>query len=222
MSAGMRAAAEPPARAVQLGWCAAASHCSDLLFQAPEPLRPAIPCPAIAGWMARTWLLRAPYAIDLELLDDGGRPRLAWGAGGPRNDVNESFALLDPALWPNEATPIVVWQLGQVFVADRPLSLDSCGPFLEPLAASWPGVVLPQRFRPDRAVRPVHWAFLWQEPARPLRIARGAPIQYLRCNGDTPATPVRLRPLPYSATIAQALAAGSLAATAAAELLAPA
>lgn len=193
-------------RVRHVGWVAASEHCSDLLFAPPEMLRPQIPCPAISAWLTRTFLLRAPYDVDLRFVDDGQGPRLAWGEDGPQNDVYESFALVAPSLWPSPATPIVLWDLRHVFVADGPVVLDTCAPFMHADAKQWPGAMLPQRFRLDRETRAVNWAFLWQDPAVPLRIRRGEPIQYARFNGDSAQATIRLQPVPYSAAIADALA----------------
>jgi hypothetical protein len=59
----------------------------------------------------------------------------------------------------------------------------------------------------------VNWAFLWQDPGSPLRIRRGEPIQYARFNGESAQATIRLRPVPYSAAIDDALSGRAPAAT---------
>ena len=82
--------------AINVGWCTANKHCSELMFPEPEPVRIDIPCPLIAMWSAQTFLLRAPYDFDLTLELTQQGPVLRWGDKAPSAELSECFALTRP------------------------------------------------------------------------------------------------------------------------------
>lgn len=195
--------------APRIAWCSACTHASDLLFAPPEPLRPEIPCPAISEWLMRSVLLRAPYDVELWLeRGPDGAYGLRWGERGPRNFVYESFALAAPQLWPAPDTPIVLWDLRNLFLADGPVVLETSAPFLHRECTRWPGSLVPQRVRIDREAKPLAWPLAWQDTDQPLRLARGEAIAYARFITPDFDPVARVEPIPYSEAIAQTLAEG--------------
>lgn len=195
-------------RALRVGWCTTTTHCSDLLFYTPQMLRPEIACPAISQWLTRSFLIRAPYDVELHFERNAHGAALRWGEHAPQSDVYASFALAAPALWPAPDTPVVFWDLRNLFVAEEPVSIETLAPFLHREFTHWPGSLLPQRVRADRALKPLNWPFVWDEPSRPLIVRRGDPLQYVRVHPARADAVVRVERIAYSAAIARALEAG--------------
>lgn len=202
--------------AINVGWCTANTHCSELLFEKPEAVRINVPCPVIGMWTTQTFLLRAPYDFDLhfELTQHG--PSLRWGEIAPSAAIEDCFALTPPQTWRAPDKPQLMWRIDHLFLADEEVVMESCAPFYhhgdpagpEAEGRAWPGVFIPSRWDIQAFVRPLPWTLEWQDIDRPLSLRKGDPISYVRFHSRVFDDTFRMKRLQYSERMADAVARG--------------
>jgi len=194
--------------AINIGWCTANSHCSELLFEPPEPVRINVPCPVIGMWTTQTFLLRAPYDFDLHLELGPRGPGLRWGEHAPSAAVHDCFAMTMPHIWRDPGKPQLMWRIDHLFLADEEVVMENCAPFYHYPERRVPGVLLPSRWDVNSWVRPLPWTFEWQDVDQPLSIRRGDPISYVRFHTRRFDDTFRMKRLAYTEEMAKAIERG--------------
>lgn len=191
--------------AIDVGWCTANTHCSELLFQEPEMVRINIPCPVIGSWSAQTFVLRAPYDMEVSLKLTPQGPVLEWGDPAPNAEFHQLWSFARPEGWARADRPVLNWNIDNLFLADERVILETTAPFYHLDPARWPGVMLPTRFDIQAWTRPVPWSFEWRDLSRPLSIRRGDPIQYVRLHGLRQEETFRIHRVEYTEEMNRAI-----------------
>jgi hypothetical protein len=198
--------------AINVGWCTANTHCSELLYDAPEPVRINVPCPVIGMWTTQTFLLRAPYDFDLHIQLSPQGPGLGWGEKAPSAAIQDCFALTRPDTWRDPNKPQIMWRTDHLFLADEEVVMESCAPFYhydqDNEGRRWPGVMIPSRWDIEKWVRPLAWTLEWQDLDRPISIRRGDPLSYVRFFTRKFDDTFRMKRLPYTEEMAKAVERG--------------
>lgn len=165
---------------VKIGWRAEPVGVKDLLAYPPEPLDLGINSPHIRDWTCRTFVLRAPFDLNCRLRLKGGVPDFAWLDDSLDFAPDEVFHLTPKKFWTAPERPSIQWLTNNYCVADEPVIIETCAPFLHSNMQAWPGTMVPGKMDIRRWTRPFQWVLDWHDLDRPLRIERGEPIQYIR------------------------------------------
>ena len=194
-----------PGRFARVGWLVDTPS-AGLIYGTPSRVRSesvgshpksASRCPAVIDLEARYFQIPCPHDIHLrvERGKDGkwALVNLAGEKGGVRpNKLKSLVHMVGEREWRHPDRPMLQVNAPYRFVADEPVYITQCGPFLDYPAHAWPGLVFGGRFPVDVWPRVLMWAFEWHDPSRPLLIRRGQPWFYVTFELADPSRQVKL------------------------------
>lgn len=192
----------------KVGWLVDAPS-AGLIYDAPRRVRSgresrgtphpksAARCPALVDFEARYFEVPCPHDIHLRAIK---HPEKGWtlqnldGEGGSvrPGKIGQLVHLVSPKEWRHPDRPMVQVNAPYRFVADEPLYITQCGPFLDYASRNWPGLVFGGRFPVHLWPRALMWAFEWHDTGKDLKIWRGDPWFYVYFEGTDPARQVQL------------------------------
>jgi hypothetical protein len=138
-------------------------------------------CPAFQDFFKNTFVVRAPFDIELERDADGRLMHVQRKAALQMvnfDAVNE-FIKISP---PHHGRGRDLFQLTvpYSFVSDTPgVEVQMLPPFMH--MTKWPGLLMPGRFNIfDWPFRQLNFSFEWHDPSGQLIIKRGDPLYYVQ------------------------------------------
>lgn len=190
---------------IQIGWRAEPIGVKDALALPPEPLELGINSPHLRAFTERTFVLRAPHDLSCRLTMRGGRPDFRFLDDSVDLSPDQVFQFTPMKLYAAEDRPSIQWLCSNYCVADEPVWMETCAPFLHDEMKGWPGVMVPGKLDIMRWTRPFQWVFEWRDMDSPLRIKRGDPICYMRFHAPDPDATFEIVDLPESWEFRQAV-----------------
>lgn len=195
-----------PAGLTRVGWLLD-SPSGSVLFYPPERVRTvpggqahaksASRCPAVIELEARHFLIRCPFDLHLALArtKDGqwALQNKAGSGGGVRSGRIKSIVhIVGSEEWRHPDRPMLQINSPYRFIADEPVYLTQCAPFMHYESHSLPGTAFGGRFPIHLWPRILMWAFEWHDPSRDLVLKRGMPWFYAFFETNRPDRQVKL------------------------------
>ena len=146
----------------------------------PEPLDFSIDSPTVSSWVSQTFVIRAPHDLHVKCAITEKGLKLDWLDDSFDVPPSEVFDITTRAMWREPDKPTIQWGLNNLFVADEPVFMETCAPFLEYKANAWPGTYVAGKLDIQKWTRMVQWVLEWHDMDGELHIERGDPIKYVR------------------------------------------
>jgi hypothetical protein len=146
---------------------------------------------------SRHFLITCPFDLNLRAeKDDAGKWKLR-NLGGANSTIRSSHLakhvhLVAQEEWRHPDRPILQVNAPYRFIADEPVYLTQCAPYMHYSSHAWPGVVFGGRFATHIWPRILLWAFEWFDTSKDLILKRGEPWFYVVFESANPARQVRL------------------------------
>jgi hypothetical protein len=154
-------------------------------------------CPAVIDMESRHFMITCPYDLHLRAeKDEVGKWKLR-NVAGPDSNVRPNHLakhvhLVAQQEWRHPDRPILQVDAPYRFIADEPVHLTQCTPFMHYSCHAWPGVVFGGRFATHIWPRILLWAFEWFDTSKDLILKRGEPWFYICFESTNPARQIRL------------------------------
>jgi hypothetical protein len=190
---------------IRIGWNSRPLGRSEALALEPLPLKSPIGAESVADWVANTYMIRAPFDLQMAIRIEAERLHMEWVGPSPDLDPNEVFTVTQRDMWAAPDHPTVQMTLNNLFVADEPVWMETFPPCMHRQSPEWPGVMIPGRLDIHRWTRPVQWVFEWHDLSRPLSLRRGQIIKYVRFMRPGPQATFSVEPVPYTEELRKAV-----------------
>jgi hypothetical protein len=176
----------------------------------PHHVKSAARCPAVIDLESRHFMISCPYDLHLRAeKEESGKWRLRNVSGEKSNIRSSHLAktvhLVPPQEWRHPERPILQVNAPYRFIADEPVYLTQCGPYMHYSSHGWPGIVFGGRFATHVWPRILMWAFEWFDTSKDLIVKRGEPWFYVFFEIPNPTRQVRLVKAAMSAELKEYL-----------------